>query len=127
MNESTAVSFDEPELARAVEQLSAAAIHALPYGAIRLDRAGQIVFYSAAEARLSGYGSRPAMGRHFFTDVAPCLAHAGFRGRIEQAQAAGTLDIEFGYVGDFDDADKDVCFRIQSASDGGIWIFTQRL
>lgn len=127
MNEPTAVSFDEPQLARAVEQLSAAAIDALPYGAIRLDRAGQIVFYSAAEARLSGYGSRPALGRHFFTEVAPCLAHPGFRGRIEKAQAAGTLDIEFGYVGDFDDASKDVCFRIQSASDGGIWIFTQRL
>lgn len=116
-----------PNWLGAVEQLDAAAIHALPYGAIRLDPEGQIVFFSEAEARLSGYGSRPALGRHFFTEVAPCLAHAGFRGRLERAQAAGRLDIEFGYIGDFNDANKDVCFRIQSASDGGIWIFTQRL
>jgi len=126
MNTSPFLAFDETHLARCAEQLSAAALHALPYGAIRLDWDGRIVFYSDAEARLSGY-ARPTLGKHFFTEVAPCLANAGFHARIEQAQAAGLLDIEFSHIGDFNDACKEVCFRIQSASDGGVWIFTQRL
>jgi photoactive yellow protein len=126
MNTSHTLSFDEPHLARAAEQLDAPALHALPYGAIRLDRDGRIVFYSDAEARLSGY-ARQTLGRHFFTEVAPCLANAVFHGRIEKAQATGQLDIEFSHIGDFDDAGKEVCFRIQSASDGGVWIFTRRL
>jgi photoactive yellow protein len=127
MNAPLSVSFDEPQLARVVEKMNPPDIHALPFGAIRLDPDGRIAFYSEAEARLSGYGSRPAMGRHFFTDVAPCLANEDFRGRIEKARAQGHLDIEFFHVGDFDDDTKDVCFRIQSASDAGLWIFTQRL
>jgi photoactive yellow protein len=119
--------FDEPQLALAVEQLDASVIHALPYGAIRLDRDGRVRFYSDAEARLSGYGPRQPAGLHFFTQVAPCLAEAGFLTRIERAQATGRLDIQLDYVGSFEDADLELRFRIQSASDGGIWIFTQRL
>lgn len=119
--------FNEPQLARAAERLSAAELDALPYGAIRLDPAGKVVFYSEAEGRLAGYSKLPVVGRDFFTDIAPCLASEAFKGRIERARLAGSVDIEFSYVGDFDDPDKDVCFRIQSASDGGIWIFTQRL
>ena len=119
--------FDLADLAKAVEGLPPEAIHALPYGAIRLDADYRITFYSEAEARLSGYGMRRPEGRHFFTEVAPCLAHEGFLGRIEAARASAVLDIEMEYVGDFDDADKELRFRIQSASDGGIWIFTQRL
>ena len=120
-------SFDAPHLAQTVERMDEAAIHALPYGDIRLDQDGSVAFFSEAEARLSGYGPRPALGRHYFTEVAPCLGNADFLGRIERAQSAGKLDIEFSYVGDFDDADKELRCRVQSTQDGGIWIFTQRL
>jgi photoactive yellow protein len=126
MNQPVPPAFDAAHLAPMVEQLDAAVIHALPYGAVHLDRDGRVLFFSEAEGRLSGYAPRRPEGRHFFTEVAPCLGTADFRGRIERAQAAGTLDIEFDYVGDFDDPDKEVRCRVQSAGDGGIWIFTQR-
>lgn len=122
------LDFDVPDLARQVEQLAAADIHSLPYGVVRLDDDGKIIFFNEAEARLSGYGRRDdPVGRNFFTEVAPCLATPQFLGRIDRARASGTIDIEFGAVGDFDDLDKELRFRIQSASDGGVWIFTQRL
>ena len=126
MTEAVPPSFDTAHLALAVEQLEAAAVHALPFGAVRLDRDGRVLFFSDTEARHSGYGARRPEGLHYFTEVAPCLAHAGFLGRIERARQAGTLDIEFGYIGDFDDADKELHCRVQSAGDGGLWIFTQR-
>jgi hypothetical protein len=37
------------------------------------------------------------------------------------------VDIEFGHVGDFDDADKELRCRILSATGGGLWGFIQRL
>jgi photoactive yellow protein len=119
--------FDTPDLARAVEALPEAAIHALAFGAIRLAADGSVAFFSEAEARLSGRGERPVLGRNYFAEIAPCFATPEYLGRIERAQSGGTLDIEFGIVGDFDDAAKELRVRVQSAAQGGIWIFTDRL
>jgi photoactive yellow protein len=122
----SSTSFNSPELARAVEALTLEAVNALPFGAVHLDSDGKVLVFSNAEADLSGYGTRPALGRQFFTEIAPCMNNPSFRGRIDRALAAGKLDIEFSYVGDFNDEEKDLRVRIQSATGGGCWIFIQR-
>lgn len=118
--------YDEPRLAAAVEALEAERIDALPYGAIRLDAQGIVQFYSAAERRLSGSGERERLGFDFFREIAPCMDTPEFRGRIEAARLSGGLDLEFTHIGDFDDGDRELTVRIQSASDKGIWIFMRR-
>jgi photoactive yellow protein len=120
------LSFDARDLARQVEALGDAEIDALPFGAIRLNEKGAVTFFSKAERDLSGYGARPTVGKIFFTDIAPCMADAGFRGRLEAARDRGTLDIAFSWTGDFADRRREMQVRIQSASDGGVWIFMQR-
>ena len=120
------LSFDARDLARQVEALGEAEIDALPFGAIRLDDKGAVTFFSKAERELSGYGARPTVGKIFFTDIAPCMADAGFRDRLEAARDRGTLDIAFSWTGDFADRRREMRVRIQSASDGGVWIFMQR-
>jgi photoactive yellow protein len=117
--------FDEPLLAKAVERLSPEQVHELPFGAIRLDSQGTVTFYSDAERRLSRYPDQ-AVGRRFFTEIAPCMNNANFRGRIERALEAGRLDIRFGYVGDFPSPDIEVDVRVQSAANNGCWIFIRR-
>ncbi|PPQ37667.1 hypothetical protein CCS01_03270 [Rhodopila globiformis] len=117
--------FDEPLLAKAVERLSPEEVDALPFGAIRLDAEGTVRFYSDAERRLSGY-PKAAVGHKFFTEIAPCMNNAAFRGRIEQALDAGRLDIRFGFVGDFSSPATEVDVRVQSATSGGCWIFIRR-
>lgn len=126
MNDSSGVDFDMPDLAGAVERLPPSEVDALPFGAIRLDAKDEVSFYNAAEGRLSGYGTRPALGRPFFSDIAPCMDNEAFRGRIERARAAGKFDLEFGWVGDFADRSRELQVRIQPASDGGCWIFIRR-
>ncbi|UEM03901.1 PAS domain-containing protein [Skermanella rosea] len=126
MNDASGVDFDMPDLAGVVERLPPSEVDALPFGAIRLDANGEVAFYSAAEARLSGYGARPALGRPFFSDMAPCMDNEAFRGRIESARAAGKFDLEFGWIGDFADRSRELQVRIQPASDGGCWIFIRR-
>ena len=49
-----------------------------------------------------------------------------FRGRVERASAAGTLDLEFTHIGDFEDRDRELNIRVQPASTGGYWIFLRR-
>ncbi|MFO1024151.1 MAG: hypothetical protein U1E70_03115 [Acetobacteraceae bacterium] len=118
--------FDAPELARAIETLSADLIDTLPFGCVRLDANGIVVFYSTTERQLSGSGDRARVGLDFFTQVAPCMSAPAFRGRLESAMHTGRLDLEFGWVGDFDDAQREMRVRIQSATGGGCWIFIQR-
>lgn len=112
-------------LAEAVEKLPAGDIDRLPFGVIGLDPLAIVRTFNKTEAQQSGFGER-ARGKDFFLDVAPCMKNGYFTGRIEKARAAGTLDISFSFVGDFSDHDREITVRVQSASDGGTWIFHQR-
>jgi photoactive yellow protein len=118
------LDFDTGGLAEAVERMRPEEVDALPFGAIRLDAAGQVSYYSEAERRQSGY-RKEAIGRTFFTEMAPCMDNPQFRGRIEQALARGKLDIPFDYIVDLPSGARgvEVRVRVQSAGDGGCWIF----
>lgn len=120
-------AFDTPNLSEVVEQLPVEEIDRLPFGAIKLDRSGAVMFISQRERELSGRGDRPSIGMAFFTDIAPCMNNPGFKGRIDAALEAGTLDAEFTHVGDFADRDRELSVRAQSASDSGVWLFLRRL
>ncbi len=120
------VSFDQLDLADAIQQLTPGEIDALPFGTIRLDARGTVMLYSKAEAKLSGFGSRPVMGLTFFTEIAPCMNSENFRAAVELAINAGTFSAEFTHIGDFDDRDRELTVKAQSSGDGGIWIFLHR-
>lgn len=117
---------DDPTLLARVAQLSPAELDHLPFGVIRLDAEGKVTLYSKTEAELSGYGDRRAIGRDFFTQMAPCLATPERLRRIDQARREGTLDISFEQIGDFDDAERELHVRVASAPGGGLWIFIER-
>jgi photoactive yellow protein len=121
------VGFDSPRLAEDVEKLSPDQIDALPFGAIRLDRDGNITFFSARERQQSGY-RHEALSRSFFADVAPCLDTPQYRGQLEKALRDGGLDVEFADIVDLPDGRRDVEVRVrmQSGPSGANWIFTQR-
>ncbi len=118
--------FDTIKLAEAIESLTPEEIDQLPFGVIGIDAAGAVRLFNKTEAHQSGYGSRPTHGKLFFVDVAPCMNNGYFRGRIDKARAAGTLDVSFSFVGDFSDPNRDLAVRVQSAKDGGIWIAIKR-
>jgi photoactive yellow protein len=123
---SQSASFDAPDLARRIESLSREEIDALPFGVIGIAADGTVRLYNATEARQSGFGGRPALGQTFFTDIAPCMNTPVFRGRIEQAMAAGTLEMTMTHIGDFADRRRELLVRVQSAHDGGLWMFILR-
>src|SRR3972149_4068236 len=118
------VDFDAPDLAARIEQLSQFELDNLPFGVILLDRVGTVLFYSATEARLSGYGEIP-LGKNLFA-ISNCLDSDDFRGRIERAMSEGPLDLEIGWPGDYGDPNRELRIRVQSSRNGGIWLFVER-
>ena len=118
------INFDAPNLATEIEQLSRNELDHLPFGVILLDREGTVLFYSETEARQSGFGKIPT-GQNLFK-LSHCMAGDDFQGRIMRAMEKGTIDLEFGWKGDFDDPTRDLRFRVQSSIASGIWIFVER-
>jgi photoactive yellow protein len=120
----TAVDFNAPDIAARIEQLSQHERDNLSFGVILLDRQGTVLFYSATEARQSGYGGSP-VGKNFF-EVSRCAGTDDFRGEIMRAADAGPVDLEFGWPGDYGDPDRELRIRVQSARPDGFWIFIER-
>jgi len=117
--------FDAGNLVEQIERLSQDELDHLPFGVILIDRDGMVLFYSATEARQSGYGRNP-IGQNLFA-ISACFDADDFRGRIARAMEQGTVDLEFGWVGDYADPDRDLRIRVMSAnSRTGTWIFIQR-
>jgi PAS domain-containing protein len=64
----------------ALGRLTPEALDGLPYGLITLDALGRVVHYNDTESRLAGLAPGQVIGRHFFTEVAPCARCASSRG-----------------------------------------------
>ena len=118
------VDFNAPDLAAQIETLSQHELDNLPFGVILLDRAGVVLFYSATEARLSGYRANP-VGRNMF-EIARCMSTGDFRSRLMRAMDEGPVDLEFGWPGDYADPQRELRIRVQSARRGGVWMFIER-
>lgn len=118
------VDFNAQDIAARIEQLSQYELDHLPFGVILLDREGTVLFYSATEARLSGYGGSP-IGRNFY-EVSRCAGKADFHSRITDAMEKGPVDLEFAWPGDFGDPTRELRIRVQSSRPGGLWLFIER-
>lgn len=118
------IDFDAPDLAARAERASLFDLDHLPFGVIRIARDGIVQFYSATEARLSGYGEIP-LGQNLFA-ISRCLGGEEFRGRIERAMANGPVDLEIGWPGDYGDPRRELRIRVQSSRNGGLWLFIER-
>jgi photoactive yellow protein len=73
-------------------------LHDLPLGVIKLDDAGNIIFYSKGESKLSGFSADEVMGRHFFTDVAPCTNNRLVYRPFQEGILNGVLNMEVSYT-----------------------------
>lgn len=120
----SAIDFDVPDLAGGIERLSRNDIDTLPFGVIRLDDAGAIVFFSETERREAGFDQAP-LGENLF-ELSQCFGSDEFHGRIARAREEGPVDLDIAWVGDRLDAARELRIRVQSARPDGIWLFIER-
>jgi PAS domain-containing protein len=118
------VDFNAPDLAARIEALSQHELDSLPFGVILLDRDCVVRFYSATEARMSGYGTVP-LGQNMF-DVSRYAYRDDLRDRVMRAIEEAPADLEFAWPGDPTDPRREMRIRVQTARNGGVWIFIDR-
>ncbi len=118
------VDFDAPDLAARIERLSQSELDQLPFGVVLLDREHTVMFFSATEARQSGLDELP-LGQNFFS-IARSASKRDVQARIVAAREEGPVDLEFAFPGDGAGEKRESRVRVQSARQGGVWLFIER-
>ena len=112
-----------PGLAACLERLSPPDLDRLDFAAVRVDAAGVVRVLNRAATALPGLFAADAVGRPFYDEVAPSLAGAEVRARIERALERGALDLELGHGSGLFDPLNGLRGRMQPADGGGFWLF----
>lgn len=100
----------------------------LPFGIIQLDDTGRILHYNDYESRLAGVPRDSAVGKNFFTEVAPCTDVKDFAGRFREGVAARKLDVRFRYRFDFKPRPRDVLVTLHyTDATASVWVIVQPL
>lgn len=84
----------------------------LPYGMIQLSLTGHILKFNAVESRLASLDQQAQIGKHFFTEVAPCTKVQAFYGRFRDGVLHEALDTSFSFHFAFKQFPRDVTVRL---------------
>jgi photoactive yellow protein len=115
---------DDPSvLLAAVDAMTPAELDALPYGIIQLDAHGRILKYNAVESRLASLPQAQAIGKQFFTEIAPCTKVQAFYGRFKDGVIRESLDATFQFHFAFKQQPRDVTVRLfYSKRTRSVWV-----
>jgi photoactive yellow protein len=89
------MKFDDELLYDELNASSDADLDDTDFGVVGLDDEHRVVFYNRAESALSGLSAERVVGRHFFTEVAPCTNNFMVAYRFETEEE---LDATIEYV-----------------------------
>jgi photoactive yellow protein len=106
------VPFESDRILQRVDELSPADLDVLPYGMIQLDSTGRILKYNAVESRLASIAQQDAIGKQFFTEVAPCTKVQQFYGAFKEGVIHESLDTTFQFHFAFKQHPRDVTVRL---------------
>jgi len=125
MNFEDAIDIHAP---RRLDALTPDELNRLPFGAIRVDAEGRILFYSRALVDLANRQVDSVLGRNFFSEIAPCTVVPEFYGRFRQGVLTGQLHTTFEFVFDFDMQPVQVRIAMHTSErPGEFWILVQPL
>lgn len=91
------MNFSDPETAKNLYNSSNHELDTFPFGIVKMDKNGTVVYYNAYESELSGLSPDQVVGRDFFTSVAPCTNNSVVARRYQEEHLDETLDYVFTY------------------------------
>ncbi len=99
----------------------------LPFGAVMLDRNGNVVKYNKAEGLIAGRNPGDVIGKNFFNDIAPCAKGKRFHGEFLKFNKSGQVNTMFDYEFAYKGANVKVRIHLKSQPDGqNCWLFVKR-
>jgi photoactive yellow protein len=111
------------QVLEAADHMTAAELDHLPYGMIQLDSSGRILHYNAVESSLASLRREDAIGKQFFTEIAPCTRVQEFYGRFKEGVIREALDTSFRFHFAFKQNPRDVTVRLlYSKRSRTVWV-----
>ena len=122
------VSFAAEDIENKLSSMNDSQLDDLAFGAIQLDKAGNIVQYNAAEGDITGRSPEEVKGKNFFEEVAPCTNQPGFRDKFDKGVADNDLNVVFEWTFTYNmDPTKVQVHMKKAALPGKYWVFVKRL
>lgn len=119
-------SFDDEELGEALRTCAEDTLNEAPFGIVQVDDDGIVQFYNRYESQLAGVDPEDAMGRNFFTQLAPCSSNRLFHGRFKKGIREGALDERFTYTFTYKMSPTLVQVRMHKDQEGNNWIMIRK-
>jgi photoactive yellow protein len=79
-------------------KMSQSQLDALGFGVIQVDDSGTVKSYNKYESELGNTPIAEAIGKNFFTQVAPCTNNRLIFGKFKDGVAANNMDLEVSFV-----------------------------
>ena len=90
--------FSSNEILVWLENQEQSVYDSLPFGLIRMTSDGIVVNYNKAESDIAGVAPENAIGKHFFTEVAPCTNNFMVAEKYTSPELDEELDYIFTYI-----------------------------
>ena len=118
--------FDDEDLGEKLRHVNEDRLDDAPFGVIKVDDEGEVLFFNQYESDLSGMDPDDVLGRNFFTQVAPCTNNRLFRGRFKKGVRRGELDETFTYTYTYKMRPTLVDVHLYRDEAGNNWITVQK-
>lgn len=120
------LQFDDPNVGENLHKASKRQLDAADFGIVGVDDEGVVEFYNQYEAELAGVTPEEAMGRNFFTQLAPCSNNRIFLGRFKSGVRSNQLDESFTYTFTYKMRPTLVDIRLYRDSTGSNWVLVRK-
>lgn len=118
------MTFDHVPMTDMLSTMGEAAVDELPFGVVGLGSENMVELYNTHEERYSGLPRGVVVGRHFFSDVAPCMNNY----MVAERLAESPLDVTLPYVLTFRMRPTPVRLRLLRASEASRrWVLIARV
>ena len=86
--------FSDPNLLDWLDQQTSEQLDLAPYGIVRMNLEGIVTAYCKSESHITGITQEYAVGKYYFTQIAPCANNM----LVAAKYAQPTLDEEIDYI-----------------------------
>ncbi len=90
--------FSSTDLLAWLEQQPNEIFDELPYGIVKMNLDGVVVYYNKQESAITGVDPEMAKGKNFFVQIAPCTNNFMVAEKYKQTELDESLDYLFTYV-----------------------------
>jgi photoactive yellow protein len=120
------LSFHDDNVGEKLRNVDAATLNSVEFGIIQVSDDGEVQFFNEYESNLSGVDPDDAIGKNFFTELAPCSNNRLFRGRFKSGIRTGEMDEQFNYTYTYKMRPTLVDVRLYRDDAGNNWILVKK-